>query len=123
MGVHKSHPLYRELAQSVGARLRAFNPDHWVDRLKLAIATSNKEVVVIDDIRYPNEAPVCTHLFYVKPVGFDTTDLGERADHESEQWNLAYPSHLPFYENTTTIENHHARLEETVNEIYEKLRS
>lgn len=94
MGITKrgTPELYRMYLQEVGVSMRERNPDHWVnlakDRINAHLAAGHS--VVIDDVRFPNEADLCDVLFYVAPQGFQAADLGERASHVSEAWNRAY---------------------------------
>lgn len=80
---------YRYFAQEIGGGMRARNNDHWVDIFRKVVVASapSYQVVVADDLRYPNEAALCDVIFRITPLGFNVTDLGERADHESEMWN------------------------------------
>lgn len=79
--------LYRELAQTVGQRARDANPNHWVELFGRRLLETDQEVVVVDDVRYPNEDPCCHFSFMLDPHGFDVNDLGDRANHESETYN------------------------------------
>jgi len=93
MGICKktTPEAYRKYAQIIGAGMRASDPDHWVDLFRKEVTLLGDrevaQVVVADDLRYPNEAAVCDLIFRVEPIGFKATDLGELADHESETWN------------------------------------
>lgn len=63
--------LYRELAQTVGARCREESDDWWVSvtARKAEEAAAYADYFVIDDVRYPNEVQylkdIGAHLVYV----------------------------------------------------------
>lgn len=90
MGICKNTEpeAYRVFAQEIGGGMRGRRPDHWVNLFKKHVKASGAfQVVVADDLRYPNEADLCDVIFRITPIGFDAANLGERADHESETWN------------------------------------
>jgi hypothetical protein len=76
-----THPEVRRTLQAVGAGVRKLSPDFWVD---LAMASAAKhELVVFDDVRYPNEAAA------IKKAGglvvlIDRPGRGSLDIHESE---------------------------------------
>lgn len=103
LGVHKGDPLYRELAQTLGARCRASDPDFFVKLAQHRIESTkgDNQVIIMDDIRYPNEEPLCDITFFIYPL-FEPADLGPLADHESEQWNRDLHAEAREYLNEST---------------------
>lgn len=91
MGVNKvdTPALYRELAQTLGARLRREDDAWWVGLNMVEWNHLLREgwSVVVDDVRYENERAVCDYVFFVEP-GFPAGLKGEQAAHESERLNL-----------------------------------
>jgi hypothetical protein len=92
MGITKDRTpdLYRLAAQCIGTDIvRAADPDHWVNlfRYQTALPSLSESVLVVDDVRFPNEAGVCDLVLFIEP-DFAPADLGDRAGHESERWNL-----------------------------------
>jgi len=115
IGVSKeTHPeMYRKGAQWIGTELcRTEDPDWWIKRakehLKLTIVD---DVVVIDDIRFPNEADLCDLVFYIEPE-FPPLDLGNHGQHASEQWNLSKEGRID-----ATIKNVHHKPSDAVDAI------
>lgn len=115
MGITKNkHPqIYRKFAQDIGEEMRQQDPNHWV-----ALGASQRDQtirrnrhVVIDDLRFPNEAAICDLVFFLRPEGFEPADLGARAGHVSEAWNRLYwenpdaPGAQSFPIPTVTIRN------------------
>lgn len=85
--VKAQFPEYRRFLQRLGTEgVRSVDPEFWVralaDRI-LAYQRANKDSrIVVDDVRFPNEAALFTDLWRVSRPGFETG-----ADpHESEQW-------------------------------------
>lgn len=74
----------RSLLQYVGTDIiRKYNPDWHCQQLKKSIEESESDIVVIDDIRFPNERKVIEELggtvfFVIRP------DMLEVSNHESE---------------------------------------
>lgn len=65
MGVTKDvYPeLYRSMAQYIGTDvLRKHNDNWWVDLMENNISQSQKRVVLIDDVRFPNEVELVQRL-------------------------------------------------------------
>lgn len=92
MGICKgtTPEAYRRHAQEIGAGMRAQNPNHWTNLFQDKVrwwGDRTMQVIVADDLRYPNEAALCDLIFRIIPEGFNGADLGDRADHESETWN------------------------------------
>jgi len=108
MGITKTETpaQYRKMAQTIGAQLRAENPDWWVIQARKEVQriaclsdeilkTAGKRtpppcVIVFDDIRYRNEAQLTDLLFFLRPTYTPPAPLGAIEDHESEVWNQAY---------------------------------
>lgn len=49
------HGKQRKLLQAVGQGRRDEDPDYWVDRWEEALADINADVIIVTDMRYPNE--------------------------------------------------------------------
>lgn len=95
----KNPSLYRDLLTYIGARIRRDDPDFFVKEMQKTFDLfydNNRDdgaplAVVIDDVRYPNEATICTHLFYLHRIQhpdwtpFDPSKLEHL--HESERFN------------------------------------
>ena len=93
MGVTKSHPLYRDWAQKIGAGFRAANPDHWVNIFKEQVGAMGDDyaTVIVDDVRYANEAALCDLVIKIVPDHDKVAVLTpEQAAHESEQFALSF---------------------------------
>jgi hypothetical protein len=93
MGItkEKQPDLYRKTAQILGTDLiRAHNPDHWVDYFQYNVEKGHFRegtIILIDDVRFANEASLCNLLFYVHPCGFVPSPLVEgRENHPSEEF-------------------------------------
>jgi len=70
----------RYLLQMVGTEWgRRFNKDIWVDRVE-DMTQDNNLNYVISDVRFNNEADICTHIIKVMRPEYD----GKCEDHESE---------------------------------------
>ena len=91
MGVDKltTPDLYRRMAQWIGTEgCRAYDDDWWVKLADRKIRElSPQTVVVIDDIRFPNEGTLCDILFFFEPT-FPPLNLGANSNHASEKWNI-----------------------------------
>lgn len=93
MGVTKSHRLYRDWAQKIGAGFRAANPDHWVNIFKEQVGAMGDDyaTVIVDDVRYANEAALCDIVIKIVPDHNKVAVLTpEQAAHESEQFALSF---------------------------------
>ena len=56
MGIGKDDEDYRDICQFIGARKRRSKPLYWIDlHEKQLKGQPDKSIVIIDDIRYPNE--------------------------------------------------------------------
>lgn len=93
MGITKqmTPEAYRKAAQFIGTECaRGMDLNHWVNIFRQHLRLEGDtmaDIVVIDDVRFPNEAAICTYLFFIEPT-FAPENLGDRAGHESEGWNL-----------------------------------
>lgn len=84
----RKDPAGRTLLQAVGQAARAIDPDHWITALAESITDDEPwapDVVIIQDVRYPNEAA------WIRRRGGTLVHLegrgglvGEAAGHESE---------------------------------------
>lgn len=82
----------REILQRWGTDYRrAQDPDYWVKQMR-AFASSRPEPLVIDDVRFPNEAELVHELggLLVRIEPFDGWQPGPFANHESETALDAY---------------------------------
>lgn len=82
----------REILQRWGTDYRrAQDPDYWVKQMR-AFASSRTEPLVIDDVRFPNEAELVHELggLLVRIEPFDGWQPGPFANHESETALDAY---------------------------------
>lgn len=132
MGVMKrTNPdLYRKLAQLCGAECRAANPDHWAQQAStnlFQVSEMGYNLVVFDDVRYPNESPLCDLVIYLMPHdpnAFLDLDPDVQA-HESEKWNLEFPTNMndPTNENTYVVHNTANRQPETVDTLIDLIRA
>lgn len=97
IGVDKvTHPtLYRKMAQWIGTEgCREEDPNWWVNLARSRFSKLSADfVVVIDDIRFPNEADLCDVLYFIE-TNFPVEDLGQRANHSSETWNVKREGHI-----------------------------
>lgn len=83
MGITKeaTPELYRAELQRMGAARRADNPDWWINLWASSLPKSHP-CIIVDDVRYPNEASNCDILFFLQ-----RTDVSMKFDpHESEAW-------------------------------------
>ena len=100
MGITKTGTpdLYRSCAQSLGTDLvRKTSPDHWIRQwqsMKDNLVRTGTKVVVVDDVRFENEAALCDSLWYLHDDGFRLPDAAF-TDHPSERFNRFFHSRLP----------------------------
>ncbi len=80
----EDHPEVRRILQVVGTELgRAFDPDIWVNKLAARVYKYPPDAkIVIDDVRFPNEANKIRHAWGGKVVLLEGGEGGD--DHESE---------------------------------------
>jgi len=102
MGVYKDkeYELYRELAQKVGTNyLRKHNDNWWVDLMRQEIdnipKTGQWKVVIIDDVRFPNESALVKEYQNGYNIfvwgGDERIDLELSVyDHDSEKLGVYY---------------------------------
>lgn len=63
----QASPYFRSAAQGLGQLMRKADPDFWVNALEHAVAgQSAPTVVLVDDLRFPNEARVCDLVFQLR---------------------------------------------------------
>jgi hypothetical protein len=80
----------REILQRLGTDgCRDIEPATWVEYLKRNNKTDGKDVHIIEDIRFPNELPLCDLVFYIKSDTVEDIDT-----HESE--NSINESHADY---------------------------
>lgn len=78
----------RQIMQKVGWMFREFfGKDFWVKLLEKRILASSSKIIILDDVRYENEAKICDYLFMVH-----RKDTVNDDNHESEN----PPYHLSF---------------------------
>jgi dephospho-CoA kinase len=80
-------PLVRTLMQCYGTDVRRKDdPDYWVKRWYEKIDECDKDIIVVDDVRFPNEAQAVRSLGgRIYRIERDITSLGQKIDmHASE---------------------------------------
>lgn len=118
MGITKEDTpdAYRYLAQTIGAYMREQDPDHWVKQFRKRIiglpVDDNISLVMVDDVRYPNEESACERVYFLDP-DFPPADLKGRESHESEAYNRARGG------NPNYVENRRGNIDYAATEILE----
>lgn len=110
--IEKEHPLYRSMAQDIGARCRQHDKDHFVKLMQKRISFVSwrhmKEparVILIDDCRHLNEFDILDHLFFIeRPEHLVHQLTNEQRAHESEHYAVIGPSNWPYeYRNKAIV--------------------
>ena len=97
----KDNPsVYRTMAQRLGDLCRATDPDFFVRLWRRAWedfpTIYRRGIILIDDIRFPNEAPLCDILLVVRRPGLKSPLTPEQSSHVSETWwTTAANTHPP----------------------------
>lgn len=117
LGVEKGDPLYRSLAQNLGAKCRAANPDHFVDLLLERLTRGShyyangtpSSVLLIDDARHFNEFHILDLHFHVsRPEELLAPLTREETTHESEMLAVMGPQTWPneYRDRVIEVDNH-----------------
>lgn len=95
--LRRKPPLVRQLMQIYGAVMRAQNPSHWIDLCLDEIKANDAEFVVVDDLRFQNEAEALRDLGWtlVRVVRTDwppflsegSTDVSEVDLDDFDEWD------------------------------------
>lgn len=122
MGIRKedSPDVYRRVAQDIGAELRRLDPDIFVKQIserRQEWSRRGVRVMVVDDLRFQNEAEVCTLVVYLTPQ-FAPGSLGDRAMFSTEVFNATKDGRIDL-----EILNRTGRPEVAAREILEAWRS
>lgn len=86
MGSCKRGMTGREILQVVGAEMRQWNPDVFLDMLITRHDVNTPMPTLVDDVRYPNEANFMDKLIYL--CGTESGDT-----HESESYQMGLRNH------------------------------
>lgn len=74
-------PLMRALMQDYGLMRRGDDPDYWVKKWAEKVKQSTANVIVVDDVRFPNELEAVFanngEVYRIKRLGQETTDFHE----------------------------------------------
>jgi hypothetical protein len=72
----------RQVMQLLGTEFcrDRISPDFWTKRMRFEIASSEYPVIIIDDVRFENEAEMCDYVVLVERSGLSSKD-----EHRSEQ--------------------------------------
>lgn len=63
--LRRKPPLVRQLMQVYGQVMRDQNPSHWIDRTLAELDIDDPEFVVVDDLRFLNEAEALRDLGWI----------------------------------------------------------
>lgn len=74
----------REIMQSIGQSFRGIHPETWIRYTKRRAQESDAHIVVIDDVRYPNEANMIEEDMNGAVIGIIRPGNDVEDDHESE---------------------------------------
>lgn len=120
MGITKTYnpELYRTAAQYLGTDLcRQLDYDWWIKMAKMHFLGITLDIILIDDIRFDNEAKLCDYILYVNP-DFPVLDIKDAANHESEQWNTSRSGRID-HTIINVLHNQHTVATSALNFIHE----
>lgn len=86
---------YRKLCQTLGDWGRQLDPNFWLRPMSDYARNTKFDVVLIDDVRLPNEHELCAELGLTVRVEGAGYDLGALADHPSEGVTFLAESTIP----------------------------
>jgi hypothetical protein len=75
---------YRKLCQTLGDWGRKLDPDFWVDPMRMFVQTCEHDLIIIDDMRQPNELAMCQRFGTTVRIDGEGYALGALALHASE---------------------------------------
>lgn len=90
----------RQIMQNVGKMFRdTFGKDFWVNKMYFNLIQSRAKIILIDDVRYENEAKICDHLVCIYRESSTLQD-----PHESENPPYHLADHILINDNGSASE-------------------